>query len=71
MNSHIISRSTLYSFGSAVVAALIFCIIAAATGSNIANIEVILGSLVTGAISFAIGFICFMIFLQLAAKKQK
>ncbi len=70
MNSKLISRSVLYCFGAAVVAMIIYVIIALATGGKLTSSETISTGLFTGGITFVISFVLSIFFTWLGTRKR-
>jgi hypothetical protein len=67
--SGVLARAALYSFFSALAAAIIYVIIALITGGKL-NGNTIAGGLITGAISFVIALVFFASFMLYFSRKK-
>lgn len=66
---NVLGRAVLYSLLSAVAAAIIYMIINLATGGKL-NGDSLLGSLITGLISFVIALVFFSAYMLYFSRKQ-
>jgi len=67
--TRVLVRAILYSFLSAVAAAIIYVIIALVTGGKL-NGDTLSGSLITGGISFVIALVFFSGFMLYFSRKK-
>ena len=65
----VLTRAVLYSFLSGLAAAIIYVIIALLTGGKL-NGDTLLGSLITGGISFVIALVFYSSFMLYFARKK-
>ena len=69
MNTQRVSRFALYSFAEGVVAAIIYLIIALATGQHLTSANTISTGLIVGAITFVVAFILYNAFTYIFTQR--
>lgn len=69
MNTQRISRFALYSFAEGVAAAIIYLIIALATGQHLNSPSIISTVLIVGVITFVVAFILYNVFTYVFSQR--